>query len=131
MITKEEMLQPILEASQDFVPVWNSFLDEWKETEKLPLYLLFSSLARHITSLISQNKEDELIEIFHIIEQWIVDGDRYVKEAAIVGVLEDLQNTNIVGNEIPKRIEDYLLPESKRWWIKLYGFWEEGKPLND
>ena len=94
------MMPPILKATPSFEPVWREFLDEWQEDlEGLPLYLVLSDLAKHIAELFELGAESELHEIFGIVETWHLHGDAYVKEAATIGLLEDIQNTNIVGGE--------------------------------
>lgn len=125
MIVKEEMFKPILEASDGFRPIWNEFLEEWKDDDELPQYLALGDLARYISKLISESSDEELKRIFAVIESWHLEGDSYVKEAATVGILEDLQNINVVGEGIPEKVELYLLPESKKWWVKVYEFWEK------
>jgi hypothetical protein len=131
MIVREEMFQPILEVSDGFRPIWNEFLEEWKDDDELPQYLALGDLARYISSLISESKDEEIKKIFAVIERWHLEGDLYVKEAATVGILEDLQNTNLVGEGVPEKIEFYLLPESKKWWLKVYEFWEKGKIISE
>lgn len=125
------MFQPILEVSDGFRPIWNEFLEEWKDDDELPQYLALGELARYISSLISESKGEEIKKIFAVIERWHLEGDSYVKEAATVGILEDLQNTNVVGEGVPEKIELYLLPESKKWWLKVYEFWEKGKIISE
>ena len=72
-----------------------------------------------------------------IQSQWLArtdlfkEGDSYVKEAATTGLIEDLQNENLVGEGISKRIESYLLPESKSSWNKVNKFWESGTSTKD
>lgn len=130
MLTREEMFQPILEVSDGFRLIWNEFLEEWKDDDELPEYLALADLARYISSLISESNEEEIKKIFAVIERWHLEGDSYVKEAATVGIMEDLQNTNIVGEGVPEKIELYLLPESKKWWLKIDEFWEKGKIIS-
>ncbi len=131
MISKVDMFDPILEISEDFIPIWDKFVEEWKADEERPLYLALADLARYISKLISESRTTELEDIFTVIERWLHEGDTYVKEAAVVGLLEDLQNTNIVGIGVPEQIETYLQPESKKYWLKLYEFWENGKIINE
>jgi hypothetical protein len=65
------------------------------------------------------------------VEQWHVSGDTYVKEAATVGLLEDLQNTNLHEGTDPDAFRKFLGPESERWWSKVVRFWSEGRLLTD
>ncbi len=131
MIVREEMFKLILEASDGFHPIWNEFLEEWKDDDELPLYLALGDLARYISKLVFESSEEELKGILAVIERWYLEGDSYVKEAATVGVLESLQNINLVGEGVPEKVELYLLPESKQWWIKVYAFWEKGKIISE
>ncbi len=113
MISREKMFEPLLKVSEGFRPVCDEFIEEWKDGEELPQYLVLSDLARYISKLIAESREKELKEIFSVIERWHLEGDDYVREAATVGILEDLQNTNVVGVGVPEQVETYLLPESK------------------
>jgi len=36
MITKAQMMDPMLTAFPSFVSVWNEFLNEWKDEKELP-----------------------------------------------------------------------------------------------
>jgi len=131
MISRDKMFEPLLAISEGFKPVWDEFIEEWKDDDELPQYLVLSDLARYISKLISESNEKELKDIFSVIERWHLEGDYYVKEAATVGILEDLQNTNVVGAGVPEKVEMYLLPESKKWWLKVYEFWETGKIISE
>jgi len=132
MISRDSMMQPILSVSPSFEPVWREFLGEWQgDPDGLPVYLALSDLARHIAALFDRGAESELREIFEIVEAWHLNGDPYVKEAATVGLLEDLQNTNIVGEQTPMRRLAYLGPETLRWWRKVESFWEKRELIRD
>jgi len=126
------MMDSILRVSPRFAPIWQNFLREWEgKGNELPIYLVLSDLARHIAVLSGENAERELQEIFKIVENWHLNGDAYVKEAATVGLLEDLQNTNLVGAERPAKFIKYLGPESKRCWKKVEDIWEKGEIIRD
>ena len=126
------MLQPILKVSPSFEPVWRAFVAEWQDDiEHLPLYLVLSDLARHIAGLLEQNADSELRLIFQVVESWHVHGDPYVKEAATIGLLEDLQNKSIVGDQAPDSCLGYLGPQTLRWWRKVERFWETGELIHD
>lgn len=125
------MICPILDVSPNFTPVWNEFLEEWKSEVDLPLYLLLADLARYINTLVNSKSDNELKKIFSVIEGWHLEGDSYVKEAATVGLLENLQNINVVGDSTPEIIVSYLLPESKKWWVKVNEFWTTEKLISE
>lgn len=54
-------------------------------------------------------------------------GDPYVREAATTGLLEDLQNTNLVGSLAPGQCLACLGPQSLRWWNRVERFWAAGE----
>ncbi|WP_299410441.1 hypothetical protein [Acaryochloris sp. IP29b_bin.148] len=129
---RTEMMDPMLQATPTFEPVWNAFLAEWNDgREPLPIYLVFSDLARHITKLIENSSKAELVKVFRVVEMWCDDGDDEVQESVTVGLLEDLHNTNVVGMGKPEKIEQYLGPQSKRGWQKVQSFWAKGELISD
>ncbi|MFD3321701.1 DUF7674 family protein [Alteromonas macleodii] len=130
MISKETMMLPILQVAEGFKPIWNEFLDEWSNEDEFPVYLALSDLARYVSTLVEKSDVEELRDIFSVVEQWHLEGDKFVKEAATVGLLEDLQNTNVVGVGVPQKIEPFLLPQTKLWWQKVSLFWSEGKVIS-
>ena len=131
MISKEEMFKPILAVSDGFRPIWNEFVREWEDEAELPQYLALSDLATYISGLVTESRTRELSDIFEVIERWLLEGDGYVREAAIVGILEDLQNTNVVGSDVPDKVQELLLPESKKQWAKIIEFWDTGRIISE
>jgi hypothetical protein len=86
------MMAPIIAPSPSFVPTWQAFVEEWQDDPNgLPLYLVLADLAGHIARLIEEDSEAELRCIFQAVEDWHINGDPYVREAASIGLLEDLQ----------------------------------------
>ena len=133
MITKEEMFTPILAACPAFQAEWELFLEERQDTsEGSPYYLALSELARHLIGLLERNETEAIGAVFRVVEDWHLKGDQFVREAATVGLLEDLQNTNLhQGGTKPDDFLPYILPETKFWWLKVVDFWEQGKLITD
>jgi hypothetical protein len=55
-----------------------------------------------------------------------VEGDEYVREAAAIGLLEDLQNTGLHHHTRPDQFRPMLGPKSRVWWDKIEAFWQGG-----
>lgn len=125
------MFEPIFKITEGFLPKWSEFVGEWRTKSEPPEYLALSSLARYIAKLVRSNSKEELRSIFEVIERWQVEGDPYVKEAVAIRLLEDLQNTDVVGRGIPQKLEVYLLPESRKWWRSVEESWATGKAINE
>lgn len=125
-------MEPLLGACPSFQPSWEEFLEEWRDqTVELPIYLALGSFARHLVGMLARNETSTFPAVFDVVEQWHIHGDAYVKEAATVGLLEDLQNTNIHNSTTPEQFRVFLGPESVKWWDKLFGFWERGELMRD
>lgn len=111
---------PSVMTSQDF----RQWKEAWTKETEPPYYLLASSLVRHLTHLNSLKKYDEFPELFALIEELHLRGDQYVNEWATVGILEDLQNTNLhPAGSAPDDFVRFLGPVSKWWWEEVNLFW--------
>ena len=127
MITKTEMFSSILDVAPGFNPIWNEFKENWADEgpDELPLYLALGDLARYIADKVTTTEaSEELQALFAIVERWHIEGDDYVREAATIGLLEGLQNVTMNDPKSQKTLENFLLPESKRWRLKVEEFWE-------
>lgn len=125
------MFTPLLEADPTFEPRWQGFLADYADEPELPLYLALGELAEHLIARQRSSTTEGFDAVFGVVERWHVEGDSYVSEAASIGFLESLQNL-LGGNDSTKAhkgvraadFEPYLGPETRRWWDKLYRFWE-------
>jgi len=133
MIKREELFTPILEACPSFQLTWDEFVAEWKDDpDEMPQYLALADLARHVIGMLERDDKVGVKAIFDVVERWHLDGDPYVKEAATVGFLEDLQNTGLhEGRTTPDDFVIFLQPETKHWWLKVGEFWDQGKLITD
>ena len=131
MITKLDMMDTMLEACPSFRPQWDEFLVEWKSDDDKPLYLALASLARHLIQKLATRDVDGLSRAFAVVERWHKEGDSFVREAATVGLLEDLQNENLHESTTPTEFEPFLLAKSAERWKKVDLFWRTGEVISD
>jgi len=125
MITKDEMMPLMLEACPSFRPQWDAFVEEWKDEEpELPLYPVFGDLVRHVIAMKVRGETDTFPQIFEVVERWQTDGEHWVREAAIVGFLESLQNPALHATTHPEDFVSYLQPNSAISWDQLKRFWD-------
>jgi hypothetical protein len=131
MTTRADMFLSMLQADPTFLPTWKTFVAQWHDQE-LPIYLALSDLAAYLVQKLESEQTDRFEAVFGVVESWITSGDEYVREAAVVGLLEDLQNGSLYSSRNPSDLERWLMPETARAWKKVESFWSEGKPiLND
>jgi hypothetical protein len=131
MIRKADMMDPMLEACPAFRPAWDAFLKEWSLESDLPVYLALSDLAGHLIAALAARDDETLRRAFAVVERWHLEGDEYVREAATVGFLEDLQNANLHVSTNPIELEPFLLPNSLKFWRKVDRFWKKGEIITD
>jgi hypothetical protein len=133
MISREHMFDPLLVADQSFEPTWRAFVAEWSDEQEneLPSYLALAELARHLITKLERGETADFPAVFDVVEQWHLQGDAYVREAATIGLLEDLQNSGLHRQTQPGDFEPWLRPESKRCWDKVERFWSRGELIRD
>ena len=133
LLTRENMFEPLLDADPAFAPLWQTFVEEWADDKdhEPPLYLALADVARHLIGQLKTGEIEKFDAVFGVVERWHVKGNSYVRQAATVGLLESLQNTNLHEGTKPEDFEGWLLPESKRWWDKLNRFWSDGELLTE
>ena len=100
MIKRDQMFPLLLEACPSFTPMWREFVDEWRgddglPREDLPHYLALAEFARHLISMLVRSETSSFPAVFAVVEDLHTQGEHYVREAATIGLLESLQNTNL------------------------------------
>lgn len=105
--------------------------DIWDRNSESILYTDFSELARHLTELVVNNELDEFMGVFNLVEKMIVEGDQFVQEAIVVGLIEDFQGGLLRNGYNLKALEKLLKPETHKYWVKVIQFWNGEIPYID
>lgn len=129
-ISKSEVMELILQACPSYRKQWDEYIQKnYESGDEQLIYIDLSDFATHFVELYKKNKLSEFPAVFDVIELLHVSGDDFVKEAASIGLLEDLQN-RLLSNEINTNVFiQYLKPQSLKWWNYLNDLWD-GKILN-
>lgn len=131
MITRQSLFPVLLDAYPSFAPEWQQFVAEWSDEVELPLYIALGDLARNVVLKVSVGETSDLPDLFMAIERLLTHGDHWVREAATIGLLENLQNIARHETSELEKIRAFLQPESERQWNKLNAFWQHGSILSD
>jgi hypothetical protein len=131
LITAESMFEPLLLADPSFTSTWREFVEEYGEEPPLPRYQALADLARHLIGKVEANDTARFGAVFDVVERWFLEGDDYVREAATVGLLEDIQNTNLHRTTTPDDFLPWLRPLSRRQWDRVDAFWRDGVLISD
>jgi hypothetical protein len=121
------MFEPLLKAAPSFQKKWDAFHEKYSSEGELPLYLVLGDLADHLIHDLELGNTRRFDAIFGVVERWHIGGDPYVKEAATVGLLEDLQNGHLHRRTRPEDFLPWLQPQTLKWWAKVHEFWTEDK----
>jgi hypothetical protein len=112
---------PSFESSPDRLEYDKDFGEEAEPQ----VYLLAGVFVRHLTALNGAGRREEFPAVFDVIEELHIRGDKYVRDLASIGFLEDLQNTNLhPANSRPEDFIPYLRPVSRWWWEEVELFWD-------
>jgi hypothetical protein len=132
MVTRDQMFVPMLEACPTFMPMWEGFLasDDGGSTvgdyAEGPLYYIaLGDLSRHLVQELIEGQTAHFDAVFNVVEAWIVDGDEYVSNAAVVGLLAGLQNVSCHHGVDAERFCLWFRPETRKEWEALHVFSEE------
>lgn len=118
------MMDVLLAALPSFAENWDRFRREWTDEADLPMYPALSDFARHVIGFLETKDHGRLRNIFEAVERLHVEGDRYVREAATVGLLEGMQNRNLHRTTDPEQFRPFLGPASLKCWDRLNLFWD-------
>ena len=132
-IMKDQFIGQMVAVCPTFEANWLRFNDEWIDSPvlledggdgTLPHYLLLSELANHLVELLERSETERFPAIFGVVEDWVVHGEHYVSEAAVVGLLEDLTAPHRYTTSHQSRFIPWLGPESIKWWSEVIDFWK-------
>ncbi len=130
-ITREHMLLLLVEVDPTFEATWLEWVAEWANETAPPDYIVLCSLAYHLIAQLERGETARFPAVFDVVERWHVEGDKYVRDAATIGLLEDLQNTNMHKRTQPSDFEAWLRPVSRKFWDKVNRFWSHGELITD
>ena len=85
--------RPANAACPSYKKRWEEYLKEnYEENDEPLLYIDLSDFARHVAELHVKARHEEFRNIFELVERLHVNGDETVREAATIGLLEDIQH---------------------------------------
>jgi len=132
MIDRDQMFVLMLDAHPGFSELWNEFADKWsKELKGLPYHLLMSDVVRECSKMLAGGQKHHISKILEVVERWLLEGDPYVRNVAIIGFIEGIQNSSVHDGTEPKDFIQFLGPESSFWWRKVDRFWSHGELIID
>ena len=125
------MRRLVVEADPTFEPAWKEWQFLWGQEPNPLEYNCLSDFAEHLIRQLERGETAHFDAVFGVVERWCNEGERYVREAATIGLLEDLQKTKLHTQTKPCDFEPWLRPTSREQWNKVNRFWSEGFAISD
>lgn len=95
MIDKGSMLAPMAALDPRLAAVHRAWQKEWADDLDPPVYACLSDFAHVVVEAVAGGDLRLCTEAFAVVERWLLAGDDGVRQAAIAGFLEDLQNIGL------------------------------------
>lgn len=131
-ITRATMFDALVADCPSLAGDWAKFRAAFPDLPKdMPSYIFMSDLVKRCSALLRDGKDYELTRIFQHVEDWVKSDDTYVRDAAVVGFIEDLQNANLHTDTKPEDFIRFLGPKSKVFWQKVDALWTKGEIIGD
>jgi len=109
-------------TARQVIPLLSVACPSFHSMEDL-VYVALGDFARHLLELHQHRQTDSFPAVVRVIEQLHTEGDGEVREAATIGLLEDIQNIWANNHVDPELFGTHLLQESRKWWDELNAFW--------
>jgi hypothetical protein len=93
------------------------------------LYVHAGAFARHLLALHRSRQRDEFPAVAAFIERLCTEGDHEVREFAVIGILEGIQNVWSQAGVSPDEFLPFLQPVSAAAWHSLNRFWAGEIPV--
>lgn len=116
----DDMLVPLLAACSSYKGRWVRLLSKLQEEDRVPLYLALSDYCEHLIVLLSTGEQQQVADVFAAIEQLLTSSDDYIQAAAIVGMIESLQDIRLHNSTLPTQFYPFLGQTSKIIWDELW-----------
>jgi hypothetical protein len=122
LIERAQIMSLLLDACPSYRTRWDEYTSEPEYGADL-YYVHLGDFAHHLVALYQAGRTSEFSSVFEVVEQLIIGGDAFVSEAAVIGLLEGIQNVAGWQGTDPEEFVPHLMPESAKWWEKLNRFW--------
>ena len=129
-ITRSQVLPLLADACPAYQAEFDRFKTEFAGDDRF-IYVAFTEFARCLSRAMAARDEQTMRRTFDVVERLITDGDTEVQEAAVVGLIKNLQNANLHEKTTPEDYVPFLRPETERWWSRVKTFWVNGHLMNE
>jgi hypothetical protein len=124
-IGRDEVIPSLLAAAPGFQAAWQEYLKSW-DREDRGIYTDAGEFAHYVVRSYADGNTAEFNAIFTTLETILREGDDTARDAATIGVLEDIQT---IASNRPfgaAAFEGWLGPLSRQAWEEIDRLWRAG-----
>ena len=128
-----EVIAEFLNVCPSIAPAWQEHLTFWEGEEDRGFYNDVSVIAHHLVDCFEQGRHNEFPTVFALMERFLSEGDKAVRDLIMIGLIEDIQNIASHKSFGPEVFVSWLGAMSQRVWDEVNSWWdqlEEAKPLD-
>ena len=126
----DEAIESLIALCPGIEPSWSEHLEFWGDDRRGPFNDI-SVVSRFIVDSYQAEQTEWFPEIFNQAERLVSDPNEDVRGLAIVGLLENIQNSMSWTDEGYHVFEPWLGPRSLEAWSELEVLWEGKSSLLD
>jgi hypothetical protein len=122
IMTADTVVSAVLAACPTSLDAWTSHLRWWGDDERGD-YNDVAVFAHHIVNSANCGSTVEFPAFFELLERMIQQGDPHVKQLAVIGLIEDIQN---IASHRPggyTTFETWLRPATRTAWREVEAAW--------
>jgi hypothetical protein len=130
MLSVDDIVPAFLAACPGMLPAWAKHVEFWGQDER-GAYNDMTVIARYLVDCCERGQVGEFPAAFALLERCLAEGDDRAREAATIGIIEDIQN---IASHRPFGAEAFtpwLQPLSRSAWDKVAAWWREVGSLAD
>jgi len=124
LITREQVMPLLLDVYPSLGEPWAEHLNDiWDRTSDSILYTDFAFLSWHLVGSLKLNNTECFTEVFALVETLLAHGDKFVQDAVVVGLLEDIQIIALGEGVELSQFHKFLGFRARKAWTQLIDFW--------
>ena len=129
-MTESDAIESLIALCPGIGQSWSEHLEFWGDDER-GHFNDISVVSHFIVDSYQAGQTEWFPEVFDQVERLVSNGDEDISGLAIVGLLENIQNTMSWTEEGYHGFEPWLGPESLEAWRELEKLWEGKSSIVD
>jgi hypothetical protein len=125
VIAKAEMMFLLGKACPSFMSVRERSTRHWKDEGDFIVRDVLDDLGHHLIGLLQRGEPGELPAVFAALERCLMEGDPFVRETAVPGLLQCLHAERCHEKTVPEQFRPYLGEEALGTWDSFNVLLEE------